>query len=137
MLKAWFVVAFSLSQLILNITSGAAVAGNRYSSESLWNISERQPFVLDAWHIPDTWVNPSMVKDPTDSKKIVIVWRMPDKRKRDKVGYMWLDLNFTVLKCHDMIGKKPFLSLICICRVSHSHFMQTQNSLTSAVIGRC
>ena len=59
--------------------------------------------VLKNFHVPHSWVNPSMLRDPEFPNRIVMIWRMPDKGKHDKVGYMWLDTNFTIVKPKDMI----------------------------------
>ena len=104
MIKCCSMILCIFFMLVSMVTPTTIVGGNEYSVELMWNISERQSFIVDYWHIPDTWVNPSMVRDPVDPQKIVIIWRMLDNRKRDKIGYMWLDLNFTVIKHHDMIG---------------------------------
>ena len=66
-------------------------------------------FVLDTWSLPDAWVNPSMIFDPEDHERIVMVWRLPDtvrpiyqlsiffkrcfffQKRRDKVGYFWIN----------------------------------------------
>lgn len=79
--------------------------GQNYSLAPFEKMCDGQrSFVIDAWKIPKSWINPSMVLSPDDPKKVsskfpyfiiklllllftyllhrskvVIVWRMPDK----------------------------------------------------------
>eukprot|EP01036_Dinobryon_divergens_P024611 gene24611-33079_t len=48
-------------------------------------------FVLDTWLVPNAWMNPSMILDPLDQTKLIMVWRVPDSKKTDKVGYFWIN----------------------------------------------
>eukprot|EP01036_Dinobryon_divergens_P034109 gene34109-44072_t len=69
-------------------------------------MSERgKTFVLDTWLVPHAWVNPSMIFDPDDGEKIVMVWRMPNTKRRDKVGYFWINsTNWKSFRSKDWIG---------------------------------
>jgi hypothetical protein len=51
-------------------------------------ISSKQKFILSSWKIPKAWMNPSISVDPDDPTTIIIVWRMPDKGRRDKIGHL-------------------------------------------------
>lgn len=85
--------------------SSNIIAPDEYSTELMSNISDGQDFILDSWHVPMAWVNPCISRDPSAEDRIIMIWRMLDSKKRDKVGYMWLSSNFTVSKNPDMIGE--------------------------------
>ena len=78
-----------------------------YDLSHLRNISLTQTnIVVDAWFQGEAWVNPSMIIDPNHRHRVVMVWRMPDKGRHDKIGYMWLDpRTWTISKKKDMIGR--------------------------------
>lgn len=85
---------------------------DEYQIQQFADMADRQKnFVIDTWRIPKCWMNPSMTIDPDDHSKVVLIWRMPDKGKRDKVGYLWLNrTTMEPTKNKDMIGKKNILS---------------------------
>ena len=50
-----------------------------YNTNNFNKMGDRQKsFVLDTWLVTNAWVNPSMIFDPLDHLKIVMVWRVPD-----------------------------------------------------------
>ena len=66
----------------------------------------QQKFHISTWKVHDSWVNPSIIMDPSNKNNVIMVWRMPDKGRKDKIGYMWLDRKFwNITKPKDMIGK--------------------------------
>lgn len=98
----WLVVCF-----VLLISIGTAdYVPDGYNIEQFFNMSDRQKhFVLKAWKLEQAWQNPSIVHDPLYDNRTMMVWRMPDKHKQDKIGYMWLDFpSFNIIKNKDMIG---------------------------------
>lgn len=84
-----------------------------YSIDILWNISYTQTdYVIDAFKIPYSNLNPSMVVDPTNSSKVIMIWRIMDKGHHDKIGFHWLDRNsFKVIKKPDFVGE-PMTQII-------------------------
>lgn len=77
-----------------------------YSIDILWNLSYTQShYLYDAFKIPFSKLNPSMIVDPTNTSRIVMIWRIMDKGHHDKVGYHWLDRSsYKVIKRPDFIG---------------------------------
>ena len=52
------------------------------------------------------WMNPSFVPDPHNDSRLVMTWRIPDRAKKDKIGYCWLEYpSMQVIKPKDMIGE--------------------------------
>ncbi len=50
-----------------------------YTISDFRKMGDRQKsFVLETWLVPNAWMNPSMVFDPIDQTKIIMVWRVPD-----------------------------------------------------------
>lgn len=98
MWKIWFLI----------ITAAITGTSNPdYNIDHFLQMAERQKhLVLNTWKVEHAWVNPSMIHDPVNNSKIIMVWRMPDKGRRDKIGYMWLDFpGLNIIKPKDMIGK--------------------------------
>ena len=78
----------------------------KYTLDRLWNISNRQQFIIDTWMVPHAWVNPSIVRHPNDSEVAIMIYRIPDKGKRDKIGHLQFDIPFKkIVKKPDMMGK--------------------------------
>eukprot|EP01035_Chromulina_nebulosa_P016149 gene16149-21402_t len=67
-------------------------------------VESQTGIVLDAWRVEHAWVNPSFALSPNEANKIIMVWRMPDKGKHSKMGYMWMDVRtWKATKGKDMI----------------------------------
>ena len=50
-----------------------------YTLSDFRKMGDRQiSFVLDTWLVPNAWMNPSMILDPLDQTKLIMVWRVPD-----------------------------------------------------------
>lgn len=75
-----------------------------YDNASVLEMVDRQRnLFVGTWLVEHAWINPSLVIDPEDSSKLVMVWRMWGKS--NKMGYFWLDANsFKSIKTKDMIG---------------------------------
>ena len=82
---------------------------NEYTVDNLMSASRRQEstgFIIDNFQLTDSQVNPSIVRDPgliRADDKIIMIWRMPDRLRRDKVGYNVLDSSFKRVKANDMM----------------------------------
>lgn len=81
-----------------------------YNVDQFLKMAENQKgFVINAWKVEHAWVNPSIIHDLHNDSKVIMVWRMPDKGRRDKIGYMWLDFpGLNIIKNKDMIGELLF-----------------------------
>mmetsp|Transcript_30287 Transcript_30287/g.41672 ORF Transcript_30287/g.41672 Transcript_30287/m.41672 type:complete len:382 (+) Transcript_30287:32-1177(+) len=92
-------------KLLLALNYAILTFSQNYSTEHFQKMVESQTgFVLDAWKVQHAWVNPSMALSPSEPNKIIMVWRMPDKGRHDKMGYMWLNFStWEVIKKKDMI----------------------------------
>ena len=98
---------------LMFIWSLRASARNSYptnrtaSLEKLLTIGERQKYYfVDCWKVPHAWVNPSISYIPKDDKgRVVMVWRMFSRKKRDQIGYMIVDpyINWNVSKAPDIV----------------------------------
>ena len=77
-----------------------------YNIEPFLQMCDRQrSFFLTTWKIDQAWVNPSIIRDPDDYNKSIMVWRLPDKGRHDKMGYMWMDsLTWKIIKNKDLVG---------------------------------
>lgn len=66
------------------------------------SISQRH-YVLDTFKVPFSWVNPSITLHD-DNKTVIMIWRLPDKRNRDRIGFMHMDRHtWTVTKPPDYV----------------------------------
>jgi hypothetical protein len=83
-----------------------------YSIDNLWQMAyEQTTFVLDTFKVTHAHLNPSMVVDPTNTSRVIFIWRYMDKGHHDKVGYNWLDRNsFQEIKNPDYVGKYRIVS---------------------------
>jgi predicted GH43/DUF377 family glycosyl hydrolase len=98
---------------LMIIWTSRASARNSYptnrtaSLEKLLIIGERQKYYfVDCWKVPHAWVNPSISYIPRDDKgRVVMVWRMFSRKKRDQIGYMIVDPynNWNVSKAPDIV----------------------------------
>lgn len=62
-----------------------------YSIDSFLTMSKRQEhIVLDTWRQESSWMNPSMIVDPYNRNKIIVVGRQPHTTHVDYVGYNWI-----------------------------------------------
>ena len=76
---------FSLLKLVIFSTlidEDIYTASSHKMSIFLGMCERQRIFVLDTWLVPHAWVNPSMIFDPEDGEKIVMVWRMPNTVRR-------------------------------------------------------
>lgn len=98
----------------------------KYSLEKLWNISNRQSYIIDTWKVPYAWINPSITRHPNNSNVAIMIYRIPDPKKKDKIGHLQFEMGFKVIvKKPDMLGKKKYVSSMwCL---THSMFCD-QNS---------
>ena len=63
-----------------------ATFDDEYRIDTFLNISLQQKIILNAWKIPTGWVNAGMALDPNNKNNVVVIWRMPDRSRRDKIG---------------------------------------------------
>jgi len=67
------------SIVLLTIIISVDAAKKEYNIAEFSEMCSRQKtFVLKTWLVQHAWVNPSMILDPIDNDKIVMVWRVPD-----------------------------------------------------------
>lgn len=60
-----------------------------YSLSDFRKMGDRQvSFVLDTWLVPNAWMNPSMILDPVEQTKLIMVWRVPDLVIINNIHYM-------------------------------------------------
>jgi hypothetical protein len=92
--------------IFISTTIFSADFESEYNIEPFLQMCERQrSFFVTTWKIDDVRVNPSMIRDPENDNKSVIVWRLPDKGRHDKIGYMWMDSRtWKSTKNTDLVG---------------------------------
>lgn len=83
--------------------------GTNYSIDFLWQLAaEQERFVVDTVKITHASLNPSMIVDPTNTSRIICIWRLVERDRHDKVGYNWLDrVTFNEIKLPDYVGTLP------------------------------
>lgn len=70
---------------------------------------KRQNFHVMTWRVKDSWINPSMTIHPDDPNTVLMVWRMGQLSKKDKVGFQLLDRTYwNITKKKDMIGSTAY-----------------------------
>ena len=73
-----FVSLLKLAIFFSLIYEDIYAASNHKMSHFLRMCEREKTFVIDTWLVPHAWVNPSMIFEPDDGEKIVMVWRMPN-----------------------------------------------------------
>lgn len=87
---------------------GLQASSDSYNIDALLKFAANQEgrLVVKTWKVNHAWLNPSVSIDPENYDRVIMIWRMPNKGKLDKIGYFWL--NRTTLdsyKKKDMLGQ--------------------------------